>query len=153
MNIETESKCRSLIQKPLILYRALSRSPIILGLQNQGFLNQVPTLGVLRLLLRLHPDWRCSEELRDDVSSMAALRMKRCAGAPQPDAYPILYYTILYYTILSYPILSYPILSYPILYYTILYYTILYYTILYYTILYYTIPKHTSTRSGYFFRP
>ena len=33
------------MKKPLGLYRVLNRDPTILDIQNQGFLNQVPTLG------------------------------------------------------------------------------------------------------------
>ena len=36
-------KCRNLIKKPLVLYRAPDRDPIP-RIQNKGFLNQVPTL-------------------------------------------------------------------------------------------------------------
>ena len=32
-------------QKPLVLYWVLNRGPIILGIQNQGVLNQIPTSG------------------------------------------------------------------------------------------------------------
>ena len=37
-----------MIKKPLVLYRVLNRDLIILGIQNQGFLNQVPTLPLPR---------------------------------------------------------------------------------------------------------
>ena len=33
------------MKKPLVLYRAVSRDPSILGIQSQGLLNQVPTLA------------------------------------------------------------------------------------------------------------
>ena len=32
-----------MIVKPLVLYRALDRDPIVLEIQNQGVLNEVPT--------------------------------------------------------------------------------------------------------------
>ena len=40
-----DGQCRNLIKKPLVSYRAPNRNPVILGIQNQRFLNQVPTLG------------------------------------------------------------------------------------------------------------
>ena len=36
------------MKKPLVLYGVLNRDPMILGIQNQGVLNQVPTLARVR---------------------------------------------------------------------------------------------------------
>ena len=37
-------QCRKLIKKPLVLYRALDRDPIMLGIMNQGVVKQVAAL-------------------------------------------------------------------------------------------------------------
>ena len=39
-------------KKPLVLYRAPNRDPIMLGIQNQGLLSQVPTLPQQLLQLK-----------------------------------------------------------------------------------------------------
>ena len=36
-------ECRNLFKKPLVVYRVLNKDSIALGIQNQGFLNQVPS--------------------------------------------------------------------------------------------------------------
>ena len=37
--------CRSLVKKPLLSYRALNRDPMMLEVQNRGFLISVPKWG------------------------------------------------------------------------------------------------------------
>ena len=47
---DVAGECRDLIKKPLVLFGALNMDPSILRIQNQAFLNQVPTLQSLKML-------------------------------------------------------------------------------------------------------